>query len=526
MAAGARPVPRWIYFLFAFLALVASASFLLASRLRHIDETTRAWVVRELSRRFDSQVDLDSLHVQAWPGMTVKGQGLTVHYHNRTDVPPLIQVREFDFNVGLAGLFRPIAHIDSIVLREMVITIPPRNKDEKKEPSPPSHAPPPNVVVDKIICDSTELYFLSRKQGKDPLNFDIHDLTLLGVGVDKPFQFHGNLTNAKPEGEIATQGEFGPWDAAEPGNTPVVGDYKFSDADLNPFPGIGGILSSTGKYDGALDNLSVDGQTDTPDFSIDPVGRGVPLHTDFSATVDGTDGDTFLHPVRAVLGKSLIIANGSVVLVRARHGHLITLDVIAPAARLEDLLNLAVKSDKPPMTGTLKLRTKLIIPPSKEKAIDKLFLDGDFGADDAQFTNAAVREQLESLSRHGLGEPTIQDVGSAVSDLKGHFHVENAKVTFTNLNFSVEGAAIILDGSYQLHGGELDFHGQLKLQAKLSQTLTGAKSFFLKPFDPFFKKGTSGAVIPITISGTRDNPVFGVSVFHKTIKRELHSQGP
>ena len=140
------------------------------------------------------------------------------------------------------------------------------------------------------------------------------------------------------------------------------------------------------------------------------------------------------------------------------------------------------------------------------------------------FTSAEVREQLESLSRHGLGEPTNRDVGSAVSDLKGHFHVENARVTFTNLNFSVEGAAIVLDGTYQLHGGELDFHGQLKLQAKLSQTVTGAKSFFLKPFDPFFKKGTSGAVIPITISGTRDNPVFGVSVFHKTIKRGLSSQ--
>ncbi len=525
MAVERRPVPRWIYLLFAFTAILALIAISFVSRLRNIDETTRAWVVRELSRRFNSQIDLHSLHVQVWPRMTVKGLGLTVHYHNRFDVPPLIHIREFDFNVGLAGLFRTVTHIDSVVLREMVITIPPRDKGEKKSPSPRSTSPPmSNVIVDKIICDDTELYFLSRKPGKDPLDFDIHDLTLLDVGVAKPFQFHGNLTNAKPKGEIVTEGQFGPWDADQPGNTPVSGDYEFSDANLHPFPGIGGILSSTGNYHGPLDNLAVDGQTDTPDFSIDPVGRGVPLHTDFSATVDGTDGDTYLHPVRAILGKSLIVANGSVVLVRAKQGHLITLDVTAPAARLEDILALAVKSEKPPMTGIVKLRTKLIIPPSKEKAIDKLFLDGDFGADDAQFTNAEVREKLESLSRHGLGEPANQDIGSAVSDLKGHFHLENAKVTFTNLNFSVEGAAVILDGSYQLHDGQLDFHGQLKLQAKLSETMTGAKSFFLKPFDPFFKKGTSGAVIPITISGTRDNPVFGVSVFHKTIKRELGAQ--
>jgi hypothetical protein len=524
MGVEPSPVPKWIYFLCASIALLTLLCISLAARLRHLDLTTRAWVVLELSRRFDSQIDLDSLHVKIWPRLSVKGQGLTVHYHQRFDVAPLIYIREFDFNIGLAGLFRRVTHIDSVVLREMVITIPPRSKYEKKASPARPKTPLQNVVIDKIICDDTELFFLSGKPGKDPLDFDIHDLTLLDVGSKLPFQFHGNLTNAKPKGEIATQGQFGPWDIDQPGKTPVAGDYKFSGADLNPFPGIGGILSSTGSYHGPLDNLAVDGQTDTPDFSIDPVGRGLPLHTDFSATVDGTDGDTLLHPVRAVLGKSLIVANGSVVLVRAKQGHLITLEVIAPAARLEDLLNLAVKSDKPPMTGTVKLRTKLIIPPSKAKAIDKLFLDGDFGADDVQFTNAELREKLESLSRHALGQPTNQDAGSAVSDLKGHFHLENAKVTFTNLNFSVEGAAVTLDGSYQLHGGKLDFHGQLKLQGKLSETMTGAKSFFLKPFNPFFKKGTAGTVLPITISGTRENPVFGVSIFHKTFKRELGAQ--
>ena len=61
----------------------------------------------------------------------------------------------------------------------------------------------------------------------------------------------------------------------------------------------------------------------------------------------------------------------------------------------------------------------------------------------------------------------------------------------------------------------------MKLQAKLSQTVTGAKSFFLKAFDPFFKKDGAGAELPITITGTREKPVFGVSVFHKTIKKEV-----
>jgi AsmA-like C-terminal region len=528
MAAITRPFRILLIFLAVVLVLFAAAGFLLRDRLRHADEYTRTWIIRELSQRFDSPVELDSLHVQVWPLMGVKGQGLTVHYHNRTDVPPMIRIGEFTFNAGLMGLFRPVKHISSVTISNMVLTFPPSDKSEKT-PTPaasPARKPAPTIIVDKIFCDDTELFFLSRKPGKDPLDFELHNLVLTSVGAGKPFDFRANLTNAKPVGEIASVGKFGPWDSDHPGNSPVSGSYQFSHADLYPLAGIGGILSSTGKYNGPLDDLAVDGQTDTPDFSIDPVGRGVPLHTDFSATVNGTDGDTFLHPVRATLGKSLIIANGSVVLIRAKQGHQINLDVTAPAARLEDLLALAMKSKQPPMTGTLKLNTKLSIPPSKEKVIDKLTLDGDFDSEDARFTSPEMRNKLRSLSRHAMGEPTNLDAGSAISDLKGHFHLENAVFTFTHLNFSVEGAAILLDGTYNIHGGELDLHGDLRLNATLSQTLTGWKSALAKPFDPLFKKDGAGAVIPLAITGTRENPVFAVSVFHKTFKTQMNAAKP
>ncbi len=130
---------------------------------------------------------------------------------------------------------------------------------------------------------------------------------------EKAFAFRGTLTNGKPIGEIATQGQFGPWNADEPGDSPVAGEYTFKNADLGPFPGIGGIVSSTGQFNGPLHELQAKGVTDTPDFSLDKVGKPVSLHTEFAATVDGRSGDTFLHPVHATLGKSLILAEGKVV---------------------------------------------------------------------------------------------------------------------------------------------------------------------------------------------------------------------
>ena len=38
MAAAARPLPRWIYFIVAFIALASLVAISFASRLHHIDE--------------------------------------------------------------------------------------------------------------------------------------------------------------------------------------------------------------------------------------------------------------------------------------------------------------------------------------------------------------------------------------------------------------------------------------------------------------------------------------------------------
>jgi len=81
-------------------------------------------------------------------------------------------------------------------------------------------------------------------------------------------------------------------------------------------------------------------------------------------------------------------------------------------------------------------------------------------------------------------------------------------VDFSKLTFVVSGAKVLLDGTYNLNTEGLDFRGTLRLQAKLSQTMTGAKSLFLKMLDPLFKGKDAGAVLPIKITGTRTKPLF------------------
>lgn len=95
--------------------------------------------------------------------------------------------------------------------------------------------------------------------------------------------------------------------------------------------------------------------------------------------------------------------------------------------------------------------------------------------------------------------------------MKSNFVLDHGVASFTGLSFQVPGAQVLLDGSSDLRNETLDFRGKLRMDATLSQTMGGFKSFLLKIIDPFFKKDGAGAVIPIKIQGTLEEPSFGLA---------------
>ena len=498
------------------LVLLGTAYF----EKRGAELKTRDWIVKVLEQRFQSEVELKDLHVNAFPSMEVSGEGLTIRYRGRPDVAPMVQVRKFSFELGWWSIFARPHRIRKVHVQRLVITVPPA---QFVPPSPFQPKELPAATASEIECDDAELLIIPSKPGAQSLDWEIHDLVLTDVEPNKPFNFHGTLTNAKPKGEIATKGRFGPWNLDDPGATPVSGSYGFAQADLGPFPGIAGILSSRGKFAGQLNELDVNGETTTPNFSLDKIGRPVPLHTDFSATVDGTNGDTVLHPVRAVLGQSVIVANGRVIDVPGK-GHQITLDVTTPKARIEDILQLAINSDKPFLHGTVLINAKLTLPPGKENTLNRLGLTGSFAVSDAHWSSSEMREKLESFSARAQGQPGDEDAGSAVTNLQGSFVLQSGVIRFSELSFSVPGAKVELAGTYDIEAQKIDLQGHLKMQAKLSQTMTGAKSFFMKAIDPLFSKNGAGTELPITITGTQQSPVMGVTAFHKKFEKRIGMQ--
>jgi len=78
--------------------------------------------------------------------------------------------------------------------------------------------------------------------------------------------------------------------------------------------------------------------------------------------------------------------------------------------------------------------------------------------------------------------------------------------------FAVPGAQVRLAGSYALKRETLAFKGNLLLDAKVSQTVSGFKSLLLKIVDPLFSRDGGGSSLPIKIEGTRSDPKFGLDM--------------
>jgi hypothetical protein len=153
-------------------------------------------------------------------------------------------------------------------------------------------------------------------------------------------------STVRSAGQIDTKNSLAPGSTIQ--SDSLSATYTFDKADLGVFKGISGILSSQGKFGGVLEKIEVEGKTSTPDFTVKTGGHPVDLETVFSATVDGTNGDTLLHPVTAHLLNTVIVAQGGVVKSPDKKGRSIALDVTVDQGRLEDLMRLAVRADKPP----------------------------------------------------------------------------------------------------------------------------------------------------------------------------------
>jgi hypothetical protein len=506
-------------FLWVVLCVFAGIGVTVGTLIYRFQPIARNYVISALRERYHSDVNLGDLRISLFPSVHATGENLELHFGNRPDLPPLVRVRRFTLDASFAGFFRNPKRIGHLNLEGTEIHTPPRSGSHSTAAANSSGtAVRIPFVLEEVIADGTRLETMPSDPSKQPLIFHIRELALHSVGIGEAMTFHATLDNPKPPGLIHSDGKFGPWQADEPGSTPVSGKYTFRDADLGIFHGIGGTLSSDGQYTGQLARIEVQGTTETPNFTLSTGQHPMHLHTDFQATVDGTNGNTVLHPVKARLGDSDFEVSGSIDRSALEEHKTILLDATAQGAHLEDFLRLSVKSPRPPMTGRISFTTKVKLPPGKTDVVDRIQLAGSFGLNGVRFASADVQGKIAGLSHRAQGHPQAE--GSDVTaDFRGRFFLRDGMLTLPDLDFRVPGADVSLAGKYAVRSGDLSFQGTARLDATVSEMTTGIKRILLKPIDPLFRRDGAGTVLPIEIGGTRGSPSFHLDI-GKVLRRK------
>jgi hypothetical protein len=503
------------------LFLLALATAIAVTFIPLSSDRVKDRIVAALSDHFDSDVRLGSLTLRTWPGLHVEGSSLVVRQKGRTDVPPLITVRNFTVDTSVMDLWR--RRIAKVTLDGLDIEIPPERKSDDRDTSSEGGSALPAAahayLIERLESADARLAIIPREKGKAPKVWAIHQLHMRNVGTESPMPFDARLTNAIPPGEIDASGSFGPWQRDEPGRTPLEGSYTFQQADLSVFHGIAGMLSSKGAFSHTLNHIEATGQAEVPDFTIRVSGHPFPLKTTFHTVVDGTNGDTILQRIDAQFLSSSLVASGKVVDTPAAHGRTVSLDITMDHARLEDLMLMAVKAPKPPMVGGLKMQTAFLLPPGEADVVDRLHLNGRFAISNARFTSSEVQAKINELSHKGRGRAETMHKETVVSDFNGTFKLGDGTLKLPAFAFAVPGARVKLSGAYFIRPENLDFHGDLLMDASLSETQSGIKRMLLKVVDPFFRKEGGGSSLPIKITGKRSDPSFGLDM-HRVLHRD------
>jgi hypothetical protein len=491
------------------LVVIGGAAVLLLSRWPF----THDIVVKALQQKFSSTVEVKTFHGTYFPPGCV-AEGVTFRRNSDPGDPPIATIEKLTIQGAYWEFFRTPKHVRLVRIEGLRMFVS-SGTEHVGNAARPGSAQQAAVIIDQIIADGAVVEIASNKSGKEPLKFEIRKLTLNSVGDDRTMWFHATLLNPKPPGEIRTDGQFGPLKTQDLGQTRLSGSYDFERADLSGFSGIEGTLASTGKFNGVLEHIEIEGNTDSPDFKVTRSDHAVHLKTQFQGIVNGLDGDVSLSSVQAQFERTSLVTQLEVAKKPAPQGvggKTISLGTTELQGRIQDWLRLFAKADHPALTGAMNFRTQVLVPPGKGPFMERVNLKGDFGIDAASFVRSTTQEKVDNLSQLAQGEKKNDDPASVVESLKGHVVLNHAIATFSDLSFSVPGALAHLHGTYALLTQQINFHGSLQLDNKLSKGSTGVKSVLLKSLEPLLKKKNAGEIVPIRIGGTFSHPSYGLDV--------------
>jgi hypothetical protein len=171
------------------------------------------------------------------------------------------------------------------------------------------------------------------------------------------------------------------------------------------------------------------------------------------------------------------------------------------------------------MRGALTLKMHFFDPAGATSVSRKMRLEGTFAIKGAILNDPKLQGQVDSLSERAQGKPQLanaQETAVVESSVAGRFSQSDAVLTVPELNLTLPGAQMMMNGQIHLVSSTFEFHGKVRTEATASQMTTGWKSLLLSPFDKMLKKNGAGLELPIKVTGTRSTYDLGLDFPHDT----------
>jgi hypothetical protein len=170
----------------------------------------------------------------------------------------------------------------------------------------------------------------------------------------------------------------------------------------------------------------------------------------------------------------------------------------------------------------VSFQTKILLPAEHRPFKQRVQLTGNFVIDPVKFTSSNSQAGIDQLSERANGKKDKEKDRDADDDaagfdrvrtrLDGQVALRNGVATFSRISFSVPGAQGDMNGTYSILSKRVNLRGKMRMNATVSQATTGAKSFFLKVVDPFYKKKHAGAEVTITMTGVYGHTHFAAKL--------------
>jgi hypothetical protein len=420
--------------------------------------------------------------------------------------PPLVAIQRVTIQANYHDLLLRPGYISRIILEGLKISVPAEHNTSPQT----STSRKSSTRIGEVLTKDATLEVATKDDG--PLKFEIHQLSLKSITDSSPMSYDLAMRNAKPPGEIRSRGKLGPWDRQDLNDIPLSGSYTFDDVDLGVFQGIAGTLATRGDFDGVLGRIETQGTVDAAKFEVTRSHHPVALKAKFSASVNGMSGDTIVRSVDGGFLKTPVHIEGSVTGKPGQPGKTATLNVSVRNGRIEDVLWLFVRENKAPLEGATNFHAHVVWPSGRQPFLKRVVLQGEFEIEHAQWTKPERQMSVNMLSKKASGKKKDPETPAVTADIKGGVLLSNEVAKFQEVSFKAPGAEAILHGTYNLEDTKIDFHGDLKTEASISDDSSGVKAVLLKPLDPLFKKKHAGAVVPVEMTGAYHNPHFGVSL--------------